>query len=94
MEWMGLVPKKALEHAKEEAFKQRKSLAFYLEERRAVRTRIKKENDFANSKMSAHSFFQSSNGLSGPSGTGTTPTLNKLFDKYRGTSDSDLSPVL
>ena len=93
MVWKGLVPEKALEHAKEEAFKQRKSLAFYLEERRAVRTRIKKGIDFANSISSAHSFFQSSNGLSGSSGTGTTPTLNKLFDKYRGTSDSNLSPI-
>ena len=86
-EWMGMTPDKALEHAQEEAFNQRQSLAFYLEERRAVRTRIKKENDFANSKWSDHSFFQSSNGLSGSSGTATTPALNKLFDKYRGTSD-------
>ena len=84
-EWMGMTPTQALDYAKKEAFNQRKSLAFYLEERRAVRTRIKKENDFANSKWSDHSFFQSTNGLSGSSGTATTPTLNKLFDKYRGT---------
>ena len=86
-EWKGMTPKEALEYAKTEAFKQRKSLAFYLEERRAVRTRIKKENKLANSKWSDHSFFQSSNGLSGSSGTVTTQALNKLFDKYRGTSN-------
>lgn len=86
-EWMGMTPDKAMEHAQQEALSQRKSLAFYLEERRAIRTRIKKENDFANYKWSDHSFFQSSNGLSGSSGTTTTPALNKLFDKYRGTSD-------
>ena len=86
--WMAMTPRKALEHAKEEAFRQRKSFAFYLEERRAVRARIKKENDLANAKWSDHSFFQSSNALSGSSGTATTPVLNKLFDKYRGTSDS------
>ena len=76
----------ALEHAKEEAFRQRKSFAFYLEERRAVRTRIKKEKGCANSKMSDHSFFQSSNGLSGSSNTASISALNKLFDKYRGMS--------
>ena len=86
-EWMSLTPKKALEYAKKEAFRQRKSFAFYLEERRAVKTRIKKENDHANSTLSDHSFFQSSNGLSGSSGSSTTLALNKLFDKYRGTSD-------
>ena len=85
-EWKGMTPKEALEYAKSEAFKQRKSLAFYLEERRAVRTRIEKEKNFANSKWSDHRFFQSSNGLSGSSGTVTTQALNKLFDKYRGTS--------
>ncbi|CAD6568128.1 MAG: Scaffold-type E3 ligase [Alectoria sarmentosa] len=83
MEWMSMTPKQALEHAKEEAFNQRKSLAFYLEERRAVRNRIKKENNFANSKWSDYSFFQSSHGLSGSSGTAIVPALNKLFDKYR-----------
>ena len=88
MEWMSMTPKQALEHAKEEAFNQRKSLAFYLEERRAVRNRIKKENNFANSKWSDYSFFQSSHGLSGSSGTAIVPALNKLFDKYRGTSES------
>lgn len=86
-EWMSMTSKEALEHAKEEAFSQRKSLAFYLEERRAVRDRIKKENDYANSKWSEHSFFQSSNGVPGSSGTATTSALNKIFDKYRGTSD-------
>lgn len=86
-EWLGMTPKKALEHAKKEAFGQRKSLAFYLEERRAVRTRIKKETDYADLLPSYHRFFQSSNGLSGSSGTAITPPLNKLFDKYRGTFD-------
>ncbi|KAF6238344.1 hypothetical protein HO173_003624 [Letharia columbiana] len=82
-EWMNMTPKKALEYAKEEAFSHGKTLAFFLEERRAVRTRIKKENDFANTNLSNHSFFQSSNGLSGSSGTANTPALNKIFDKYR-----------
>lgn len=91
--WTGMTPKKALDHAKEEAFSQRKSLAFYLEERRAVRTQIKKENDFANSVWSDHRFFHSSNGSSGSSGAAVTPALNKLFDKYRGTSRSQL-PLL
>ena len=86
-EWKGMTPMETLQYAKTEAFKQRKSLAFYLEERRAVRTRIRKENNFANSKWSDHSFFQSSNGLSGSSGTVATQALNKLFDKYRGTSN-------
>ena len=84
---MSLTPTKALEYAKEEAFSQRKSFAFYLEERRAVRTRVKKKNDHANSKLSYYSFFQSSNGLSGSSGSTSTAALNRLFDKYRGTSD-------
>ena len=83
-EWMGMTPKEALEHAKTEAFSQRKSLAFYLEERRAVRARIKKKKDYANSKLSDDRFFQNSNGLAGSSGTATTLALNKLFDKYRG----------
>ena len=83
--WKGITPKQALDHAKKKAFRQRKSLAFYLEERRAVRTRIKREKDLANSKWSDHSFFQSSNGLPGSSGNVTTQALNKLFDKYRGT---------
>ena len=87
VEWMGMTRKRALDHAKKKAFSERKSLAFYLEERRAIRTRIKRENDLANSKWSDHSFFQSSNGLSGSSGTVTTQALNKLFDKYRGTSN-------
>ncbi len=86
-EWLGLNSKKALEHAQTEAFSHGKSFTFYLEERRTVRTRTKKENDFANSELSDHSFFQSSNGLSGSSGTATTSALNKVFDKYRGTSD-------
>ena len=85
-EWMSMTPKKALEHAKAEAFSQRKSLAFYLEERRAVRKRIKKKNDYANSQISDDRFFQNSNGLAGSSGTATTMALNKLFDKYRGMS--------
>ena len=79
--------KQALNRAKKKAFSERKSLAFYLEERRAVRTRIKRENDLANSKWSDHSFFQSSNGSSGSSGTAIIQALNKLFDKYRGTSN-------
>ena len=83
-EWMSMTPKQALEHAKAEAFSQRKSLAFYLEERRAVRGRIKKKNDYANSKISDDRFFQNSNGSAGSSGTATTLALNKLFDKYRG----------
>ena len=86
-EWMGMTPKRVVDHAQAKAFSERKSLTFYLEERRAVRTRIKGENDLANSKRSDHSFFQSSNGLSGSSGTVTTQALNKLFDKYRGTSN-------
>ena len=86
-EWLGMTSEKAREHAQAEAFSHGKSFAFYLEERRAVRTLIKKENDLANSKLSDHSFFQSSNGLSGSSGTATTSALNKVFDKYRGTSD-------
>lgn len=85
-EWKGMTPMQALEHAKEKAFSERKFLAFYLEERRAVRTRIKKENDHTNSIWSDHSFFQSSNGVSGSSGSATTQALKKLFDKYRGTS--------
>ena len=89
-ERMGMRFQQALDHAKEKAFSERKSLAFYLEERRAVRTRIKRENDLANSKSSDHSFFQSSNGLSGSSGTVTTQALNKLFDKYRGTCNTYL----
>ena len=92
-EWKNLTPTKALEYAKEEAFSQRKSFAFYLEERRAVRNRIKKENDHANSKLSYCSFFQSSNGLSGSSGSTSTAALNRLFDKYRGTSNISL-PLL
>ena len=83
-EWMNMTPKQALEHAKAEAFSQRKSLAFYLEERRAVRARIKKKNHYANSKISDDRFFQNSNGSAGSSGTATTVALNKLFDKYRG----------
>ena len=86
-EWMGMSSTQALDHAKKKAFSERKSLAFYLEERRAVRSRIQRENDLANSEWSDHSFFQSSNGLSGSSGTVTTQALNKLFDKYRGTSN-------
>ena len=86
-EWMGLTSTQALDHAKEKAISERKSLAVYLEDRRAVRTRIKRENDLADSKLSDHSFFQSSNGLSGSSGTATTQALNKLFDKYRGRSN-------
>lgn len=86
-EWIGLTPQKALEYAKEEAFSQRKSLAFYLEERRAVRTRIKIEKYNANLDSSDHSFFQGSNGSSGSSASTSTVALNKLFDKYRGTSD-------
>ena len=86
-DWMGMTPKKALEYAKKDAFRQRKSLAFYLEQRRAIRPCIKKENDFANSECSTPRFFQSSNGLSSSSATGTTQALNKLFDKYRGTSN-------
>ena len=89
-EWMSMTPKEALEHAKAEAFSQRKSLAFYLEERRAVRARIKKKNDYANSKWSDDRFFQNSNGLAGSSGTATTLALNKLFDKYRGMFDIQL----
>ena len=81
-----MTPDEALDHAKKEAFNQRKSLAFYLEERRAVRTRIKEENAYANSVPSNHSFFQSTNGLSGSSGTTIIAALNKLFDKYRGMS--------
>ena len=84
---MGMTPKKALEYAKEDAFRQRKSLAFYLEQRRAIRPCIKKENEIADSKWSIPRFFQSSNGLSSSSATGTTQALNKLFDKYRGTSN-------
>ena len=83
-EWMGMTPKQALEHAKAEALSQRKSLAFYLEERRAVRARIKKKKDYANSKLSDDRFFQNSNSSAGSSGTATTLALNKLFDKYRG----------
>ena len=83
-EWMNMTPKQALEHAKAEAFSQRKSLAFYLEERRSVRARIKKKNHYANSKFSDDRFFQNSNGSAGSSGTATTLALNKLFDKYRG----------
>ena len=86
-EWMGLSSKKALEDAKEEALGQRKSLAFYLEERRAVRTRIRIEKHNANLNSSDHSFYQSSTGSSGSSGSTSTVALNKLFDKYRGTSD-------
>ena len=86
-EWMGMTPRQALERAKEKAFNERKSLTFYLEERRAIRTRIKKENDLANSNWFNHSFFQSSNGVSGSSGSATTQALKKLFDKYRGTSN-------
>ena len=86
-EWMGMTPKEALEYAKKKAFSQRKSLAFYLEERRAVRTRIKSEINHADLLPSYHRFFQSSNGLSGSSGNAITPALNKLFDKYRGTFD-------
>ena len=89
-EWMGMISTQALDRAKEMAISERKSLAFYLEERRAVRTRIKRENDLADSKLSDHSFFQSSNGLSGSSGTATTQALNKLFDKYRGKSNTYL----
>ena len=84
IEWTGMTPQHALDHAKEKAYSERKTLACYLEERRAVRTRIKKENDLANSKWSECRFFQNSNGLSGSSGTATTQALNKLFDKYRG----------
>ena len=91
-EWMGMSSKQALDHAKEKAFSERKSLAFYLEERRAIRSRIQRENDLANSEWSDHSYFQSSNGLSGSSGTVTTQALNKLFDKYRGTSNVYLRP--
>ena len=87
-EWKSKTYKQALEHAKEKAFSERKTLACYLEERRDVRTRIKKENELANSKWSDHSFFQSANGVSGSSGATTTQALNKLFDKYRGTSDT------
>ena len=83
---MGMSPQKALEYAKKEAFRQRKSLSVYLEERRAIRTRIKEGKPFTNSNLFDHSFFQSSNGLSSSSGTATTSALNKLFDKYRGTS--------
>lgn len=85
-EWKGMTPMQALEHAKEKAFSERKFLAFYLEERRAVRTRIKKKKDHTNSIRSDHSFFQSSNGVSGSSGSATAQALKKLFDKYRGTS--------
>lgn len=84
-EWEGMTPMQALEHAKEKAFRERKSLAFYLEERRAVRTCGKKENDHTDSIRSDHSFFQNS-GVSGSSGSATTQALKKLFDKYRGTS--------
>ena len=87
LEWMGMTSKQALDHAKEKAFSERKSLAFYLEERRGVRTRICRENDLANSDWSDPSFFQSSNGSSGSSGAVTTQALNKLFDRYRGTSN-------
>ena len=86
-EWMGMSSTQALDHAKKKAFSERKSLAFYLEERRAVRNRIQRENDLANSEWSDHSFFQTSNGLSGSSGTVNTQALNKLFDKYRGISN-------
>lgn len=83
--WMGMTPKEALEHAKEEAFSQRKALTFYLEERRAARNRIKKENESANATRYDYSFFQSPNGPSGSSSTAVIPALNKIFDKYRGT---------
>ena len=93
-EWMSLTPMKALEYAKDEAFSQRKSLTFYLEERRAVRLRIKKKNDYANSRLSYYSFFQSSNGVSGSSGSTSTTALNRMFDKYRGSSDISLPLVV
>lgn len=85
-EWKGITPMQALEHAKEKAFSERKFLACYLEERRAVRTRIKKENDHTNSIRFDHSFFQTSNGVPGSSSSTTAHALKKLFDKYRGTS--------
>ena len=84
--WMGMTPEEALEHAKKEAFSQRQTLGYYLEQRRAVRDRIKLEKDYANAELSRSRFFQSSNGLSGSSGT----ALNKLFDKYRGLFQTQL----
>ena len=90
LKWKGMTSNRALDRAKKKAFRERKSLAFYLEGQRAVRTRIKRENDLANSKWSDHSFFQGTNGSSGSSGFVTTQALNKLFDKYRGTSNIHL----
>ena len=88
LEWTGMTPERALAFAEEEAFRQRKSLGFFMEERRAIRDCIKKENEYTNSVLSHHSFFQNASGLSSSSSTTNTSPLNKLFDKYRGRSNS------
>lgn len=64
----------AIENAHRNALAQRKSFFLYMAERRLVRPRA---------DLSVHDrFYQGSNKPS--SGSGSTSSLNKLFDKYRG----------
>jgi hypothetical protein len=64
----------AIENAHKNALAQRKSFFLYMAERRLVRPRA---------DLSVHDrFYQGSNKQ--PSGSGSTSSLNKLFDKYRG----------
>lgn len=79
--WAKMAFKDALEYAQQEALKQRKSFSVYIEERRAVRTRMKQKNDEANAQWSGIRFFQTSNGSSGAT---SSNAISKLFDKYRG----------
>ena len=70
----GITRKAAVEKAHEEAVKQRKSIFLYMAERRLIRPQANQED--------SDRFFQSSSRTS--NGSGTTSSLNKLFDKYRG----------
>lgn len=79
--WAKMSPRAALAFAEGEALRQRKSFSVYMEERRAVRMRIKKENHEANAQWHGNRFFQNSNASSGAA---SSNAISKLFDKYRG----------
>lgn len=81
--WSKMEPQQALEYAMDDALRQRKSFPFYLEERRAVRARIKQEKEEADSILLNDRFFQTPNASSGAT---VSASLNKIFDTYRGMS--------
>ena len=84
LKWQHMSPEPATILARRIARKRHcKSLSFYLEQRRAVRSRISNELENADMKWPLSRYFHSSNGPSSSS-TSAISNLNKLFDKYRG----------